>query len=263
MPEGTTTISRPGAGKPSGLKALVKDKRTLYVAGAVVVGAAGYAWFTQGKAEADDAESLLFDEFGNPIAGPTPGLTEPQVLDSNLSTTIGTGLRTNAEWSQAASDYLEGRGYNAQAVIGALAKFLQRRPLTTVEADIVGAAVATQGWPPEDRPWTIIPTSPGATTPDPGPTKLPAPASVKATGGRARLTASWSGVAGATGYETRYVRGYPQGTGGLVVKKGATSRSHTFVQRVTRTSTYTVEVRTRNAAGVGPWRRSGPAKVTP
>jgi hypothetical protein len=254
-----TTIARPGAAKPGGLKALVKDKRTLYVAGAVVAGAAGYAWWTQGKAAADDAESLLFDEFGNPIAGPTPGLTEPQVIDSNLSTTIGTGVRTNGEWTQAATDYLEGRGYNAQAVIGALSKFLQRRPLTPVEADMVGAAVATQGWPPEERPWTIIPATPGATTPDPGAKKLSAPAWVRAVPGRNRATITWAPVSGATSYEIRRETG-PGGEQTPYRNVGRATR-HDAIAKVRRPTFFAWRVRAINAAGAGASRSSGGVKV--
>jgi len=216
MPEGTTTITRPSSNGAApagrGFKALLKDKRVLYAGGAAVVGIAAYAWWTRGGGGTPEGEPQ-FDEFGNPIAGPTPGLTEPQVMDSNLVTTVGTGLRTNAEWTQAATDYLEGRGYEAQVVLDAVQKFLRRQPLSPVEASIVGAAVASQGWPPEERPWTIIPAS---TVTPPGPT--PPPAGVKParpgpiTGLRSASTRTtinwvWNAVPGATHYKVQVIAG--------------------------------------------------------
>jgi hypothetical protein len=254
-----TTIARP---RPGGLKGLMKDKRTLYVGGAVVAGAVGYAWWAKG-AGAPEEPPLVFDEFGNPIAGPTPGLTEPQVLDSNLSTTIGTGLRTNAEWTQAATDYLEGRGYNAQAILGALSKFLQRRPLSTVEAELVGAAVASQGWPPEDRPWTIIPAT--ATTPDPGTPKPPAPTTKLPPAprnmgllpkGRSRYGIAWPAVPGATKYRYRWETATRRS--GWTTVTG----THRDVIWLFRTgTTFAARVQAGNAAGWGGHVRSNIVKA--
>jgi hypothetical protein len=253
----TTTIARPGAAKPGGLKALMRDKRTLYVAGAVVVGAAGYAWFTQGRGS--DDEPLLFDEFGNPIAGPTPGLTEPQVIDSNLSTTIGTGVSTNAEWTQAATDYLEGRGYNAQAILGALAKFLQRRPLIPAEADMVGAAVASQGWPPEDRPWTIIPaTTTTPPTPAPGAVKVPAaPANMGVLPKpKGRVGIAWPAVPGATRYRYRWETASRQ-SGWTTTT--ATHKDVTWIFK--RGTIFTARVQAGNSAGWGGHVRGNQARA--
>jgi hypothetical protein len=254
MPEGTTTIARPGSG--GGASKLLRDRRTLYVAGAAVAGIAGYAWWTKGQSA--DEPPLVFDEFGNPIAGPTPGLTEPTVLDSNLTVTPpSTGVRTNADWTQAATDYLEGRGYNAQAILGALSKFIQRRPLTTTEAEIVGAAVASQGWPPEDRPWTIIMAT--TTTTDPGAKPPPAPAWVRGAPGRNQAVITWAPVAGATSYEIRRSTGAPGSLTGWV-NVGNVTR-HVAQAKVRRNTFFSYAVRARNAAGPGPSRATGGIKI--
>lgn len=174
-------------------------KPWLYAGGAAVGGIVVYAWWSKGGGFTAEEEEPLFDEFGNPIAGPTPGLESPNVLDSNLEVNAGTGFADNAEWSRFASDYLEGRGHNAQAVISAIGKFLQRKPLNLVEADLVSQAVAVAGWPPDDRPWTII----QETTAPPASTGLTAPANFQATGGVSHANLSWSPVTGATSYEVQ------------------------------------------------------------
>lgn len=172
-------------------------KGWVYAGGAAVAGIAVYAWWSKGGGFAEEEEPL-FDEFGNPIAGPTPGLESPNVLDSNLEVNVGTGFEDNAEWSRFAIDYLEGRGHNAQAVASAIGKFLQRKPLNQIEADLVGQAVAVAGWPPDDRPWTVV----QETSPPPAEVGLVAPPNFQASGGVGYADLSWGSVTGAASYET-------------------------------------------------------------
>src|SRR3546814_4992989 len=63
---------------------------------------------------------------------------------------------TNDEWNAKAVQALLNIGYDAIAVQNAIGKFLQRRPLNLVEAQLVEAAVAAAGYPPENPPWVKI-----------------------------------------------------------------------------------------------------------
>jgi len=197
----TVTLNRGGKKIP---------KTYLYAGLAAVVGIVGYAWWTKGT-KGNETPAPVFDEFGNPIAGPTPGLAGPTVVDSNLSTTAATGFQTNAEWTQFATSYLQGLGLEAGVVSSAIGKFIQRKPLAKLEADIVGQAVAAAGWPPEDRPWTIIPEA-IATPPAPTPVPEPVgPITVHASAGPGGVWTrfTWNAIPGRGFYTVYPVRESP------------------------------------------------------
>lgn len=79
------------------------------------------------------------------------------------NTSPGT-IRTNAEWTAAAVDKLTNTGgWAASAVYASLGDFLGRRPLTDGEQQIVRAAIAAVGQPPEGGPYEVI-SAPGAVT---------------------------------------------------------------------------------------------------
>lgn len=240
------------------------DQRWLYAGGATIAGIVAYAWWT-GSSEPEPGL----------LPAPETEFEPPTVVDSNLDfrerdePTPGMP-ESNVEWLSMAREQGAALGFADTLVTTALQKYLAKQPLTVGEAAAVSAIVAILGTPPSGS-YPLIPTLPPTnpphvppTTPPSTPTKvLGPPSSVRASGGRATLVASWSGVPGATGYQVRFVRGYPQGTGGTWVSVSASARSHRFTQRVTRRSTYTVEVRTRNRAGVGKSRRSRPTTVRP
>jgi hypothetical protein len=109
----------------------------------------------------------------------------------------GDAIDTNAEWFQAATDYL-GRlgGWENKLIASALGKFLDRKELTPEEVDVVRAARGAIGDPPVNGPWEIkvgVPSAPERTV---GPIK-----NLRATGAtRDHITLTWDPVTGATRY---------------------------------------------------------------
>jgi hypothetical protein len=235
------------------------DQRWLYAGAAGIAGIVGYAWWS--GAGQDEGDVLL--------ETPVTDFEPPTVVDSGISTgniTPTPGIaENNVEWLGMAQDMAASLGFATELANTALTKYLGGQSLTASEASVIRSVVVILGQPPQNGPFSIREAIPTPTTPPPtGGTggKPAAPARVSATGGRARIRASWPAVAGATAYDVRLVRGYPQGTGG-VWKNIGNRTSYGWVQRVVRKSTYTVEVRARNTAGIGPSRRSNPVTVTP
>jgi hypothetical protein len=145
------------------------SKKVLYGGGAVALGVVGYAWYT--SSVGGTGTEAPEEELPEPVPEPTdePGFD-----------VTGGGPRptTNAEWNAKAVQSLLNLGYDAIAVQAAIGKFLQRRPLNTVEAALVEAAIAAAGYPPENPPWVIIREQPGVippkVVPPPGTTPPPA-----------------------------------------------------------------------------------------
>lgn len=147
----------------------------VYAGGAAVLGIAIFARFRDGGFGGDQGPPpQMFDEFGNPIPGGTPGEAAP-FTDSNLELSPDNEFADNGEWTRFATSHLQSLGANGTVVVSALGKFLQRKPLSRLEADLVSQAVAVAGFPPDGRPWTIIEggddTPPAETEPD-APTNL-------------------------------------------------------------------------------------------
>jgi hypothetical protein len=115
-------------------------KNVVIVGGAVAAGVVGYAWFTSGRGDETPAPQLP-----EPVPEPTD--------DPGFSISGGGGPPgTNAEWTQKAIDYLINYGIDATALSSALGKFLDRKPLNKVEADLVRQAMAVAGIPPQFGP---------------------------------------------------------------------------------------------------------------
>lgn len=240
----------------------------VYVAGAGIAGIVVYAWWTGGGGGgADNAQppdpTQLYDAYGNPVGVGVDEYVPPKAppLGGEVSNTERPPVPiTNSEWTLLATDHLSTLGFEPTAIAVALGKFLTRQRLTAQEATFVQSAVAAYGQPPQNGPWpiqTALPTP----TPTPKPKRPPAPSSVTGRGGRARWSASWSAVPGATSYEVRLIRGYPAGSG--YPWKGVKGTSTSGIVRPKNKATWTVEVRARNAAGAGPAKRSGPFSITP
>lgn len=153
----------------------------VYVAAAAVAGIVGYAWFTSGDDE-ESADEYPVDEgdlgygddsYVNPAPGGSTVDSEPVDPDSLPPT-------TNAEWTTRAVAYLESIGYTATTVLATLGKYLNKQPVTEKQADIIRAAIAAIGPPPQGE-FFIIPskTEPDEPDPpqeekeDPGPDKVP------------------------------------------------------------------------------------------
>lgn len=121
-------------------------KNAVYVVGAAAAGVIGYAWWTRGT---ETTETLPEEELPLPVEEPTdePGFTV---------TGGGPVPMTNADWNELAVDRLANSGYDAIAVRTALGKFLARARLTKTEVNIVQAALAAAGPPPQNGPWHIL-----------------------------------------------------------------------------------------------------------
>lgn len=182
------TVKLPGVGK-------VKTTYA-YAAGALVVGIVGYAWWTKGMAGAPAEEEFLteadIDAMGDERIPPTTVDTYDVAIDTR------TGIKTNAEWHQAATYYLAGLGYESTVVSTALGRFIARKALNKVDTELVRQAVSSQGMPPEGGPWTIIEEQTPAAVGLAAPTGA---AAVVNPNGSARIT--WQPVSGASGYEVR------------------------------------------------------------
>jgi hypothetical protein len=72
--------------------------------------------------------------------------------------------QNNLQWTQDATTYLTGLGYEQTAVAGALGAYLNRATLTTTQVTIVQAATAAVGPPPYGGPYSLTPT-PSTTAP--------------------------------------------------------------------------------------------------
>ena len=72
--------------------------------------------------------------------------------------------QNNLQWSQDATSYLQGLGYEATSVAAALGAYLNRATLDTSQVAIVQAAIAALGPPPYGGPYSLTPT-PSTTTP--------------------------------------------------------------------------------------------------
>ncbi len=135
-------------------------KTAVYIFGAGAAGIVGYAWFTSGRG---DVVAPVLPE-------PVPEPTDVPGFD-----VIGGGgpPGTNADWAQKAIDYWVNYGIDGTAMGSALGKFLARKPLNTVEADLVRMAISVAGQPPEYGPWTIIDEIPGGVVQPPPPPPPP------------------------------------------------------------------------------------------
>lgn len=143
----------------------------VYMAGALVVGIVGYAWWTGRGVDAVDEYPIDEGDIGqsddayiNPAPGGSTVESEPVDPESLPPT-------TNAEWTRRAVAYLESLGYNPVTVATAVGKYLSRKVLSAQQADIVRTAVAAAG-PVPNGTYFILTSS----TPDPDPPKKKPPA---------------------------------------------------------------------------------------
>jgi hypothetical protein len=186
MPEGTVTI-------PGGLKL---KKNVAIGIGIVAVGVGGYYYYRQKKAAAaasaasTSAQSTALDQTGNidPATGYAYGSPEDQAAlnamqgggaygqygssgyylggpPSSNPQPVPQGFTSNAQWAQAAEQYMGSNG--ADAIAAALGKYLLGSPLTTDQVTLVQEAIAAEGTPPV--PGTQVPGYPPSYKTDSGP----------------------------------------------------------------------------------------------
>lgn len=182
------------------LQSIPKEKRPLVIIGGVALVVVVYAWWRNSSVPAEDvpADTTYDDGY---VTQATPG---------ELGYSSGTGassdsggsdydgiplLRTNADWTRYATEQLSSAGRDPSAVQSALGKYLDRQPLTGAEQDIVRAALAAAGKPPEGS--FVI--TPGIESP--APSALPAPTGLKGVAvSTTAVDLSWNAVPGAGNY---------------------------------------------------------------
>lgn len=224
----------------------IGEVKTQYVwaGAALIVGIAGYAWWRAGQNGAAPAEDELFA--GEGIDDGTQWPYRPggsSTVDAEPQDPADLPPGTNDEWARRATDRLVDAGWDPQLVATVLGKYLGRQKLTTSEADLVRAAFALVGQPPNDPPpIVLVPVPP---SPQPAPqTGLSAPTGFKVTvRGRTSLRLDWQPVKGATGYQVDIIGGTSK------IVRWSSAR-FTGLKPATR---YRLRVRARSGSKWGPW----------
>lgn len=219
----------------------VKKKPVLIIGGAA---AAYVLWRYWQASQAGATDSATTDADGDGYAdegtipavtgqGPVTGYAPADT--STSSDSYGFTGTTNSQWSQYASDRLSGASdkWSYGDIVAALGAYLANRPLTSVQQEIVQAAKALAGEPPEgthpiisggDVPITVAPTG----------LKVD---STTATS----VTLSWNAVAGAG-----YYRAYRSGASTNV---GATDGTSITVSGLKPATDYTFQVAADTTSG--------------
>lgn len=214
------TINLPGLGKTK--------KTTAYALGGVAVLVAGVAWYRSRNAPAAAAAVDPATSSGDaidPATGYVYGSAEDTAALGGQGSTLGagyyggngsnvsgisttTGYTTNAEWSQAAEDYLVNTvGSDPNVVGNALGKYITGQPLSSDQVTTVNSAIAFTGYPPANGPTGYPPSYRTSTEP---PTTTPPATTGGKTGafghitvsniGRTVATLDWPAVSHADGY---------------------------------------------------------------
>lgn len=180
------------------------DKRVLLGIGGVAAVFVGWRYYQSRSAAAYDPAQTAVD----------PGMEDPGVLPSvqgavrednsyglpDTSSSAGTDAygftgTTNAQWTQYATTQLSQASdtWSYGAIVTALGQFIANRPLTSVQQQIVQAAIAVAGYPPEGS-HVIVPGGDTAIT--------VAPKSLRAwdTITTTQIGMQWEPVAGASHY---------------------------------------------------------------
>ncbi|MEU9022343.1 hypothetical protein [Actinomadura sp. NPDC048394] len=212
------TITIPGLGKTK--------KSTAYVLGGAAVLVVGVAWYRARNAPAAAPASsgggaASSGDAIDPATGYVYGSAEDTAAlgsqgsylgagyyggnGSNVSTiSTTTGFTTNAQWSQAAEDYLVNTvGSDANTVGNALGKYITGQPLSADQVTIVNQAIAFTGYPPANGPTGYPPSyrtsnEPPATTPPT--TAPPAVTGLKGVAFSEHVDLTWNAVPDVAGY---------------------------------------------------------------
>lgn len=146
------------------LPAVGKVKREhLMVAGALTLGIVGAMWY-RARAGGGGGEAPAVDP--SDMVGADREPMDPGGGSGSVDSTDPNVPDTNAEWTQAATEYLSNIGYEPALVATALGKYLGRQQLAATEANVVRAAVGAFGPPPTGGPYSILL---GMPTPAPSP----------------------------------------------------------------------------------------------
>lgn len=147
----TDSIKVPGVGPAK--------KQTVYLVGGVVVVALAVGYYRSKHqapaatpAAAADQSSGQVDQTGaGPYDGSGSGYSGGASWPSNPATPAA--YTTNAEWAQAAEDYLVNTVQESASAVGAaLGKYLTGQPLTSDQVVLVQQAIAFANYPPVNGP---------------------------------------------------------------------------------------------------------------
>lgn len=205
------TITLPGMG--------AVKREYVYIGAAGVAGFLAFAYYRRRQAaqaaptwaDVDQSELVPDGDYSSPGGNSN---IPPQDL-------TGDTIKTNAQWSQKATEILVNLGFDPGTVATALGVFFQREGLSAAQMDAVKAAHGQLGPPPEGGPWPIRSAPPTGDT-----TELPAPQNLRVTGAtRNSIALAWDAVPGATSYQIEW--------------EGETGKFHTRFDRTSGT-TYTV-----------------------
>lgn len=183
---------------------------------ALAVGYVGYRWYANKGADAGGETGTTSDVGGSLLdtGGAIGGAASGNTQYAGTTTNTGNVVSTNVAWVADAVDKLSGTGgWSASAVYQALGHFLDKKPLNQTEQNIVSAAIAASGNPPQGGPYTII----AQVTP----TNLAAPTGLHAVSvSKTGVKLAWNKVTGAS-----YYRVYRSGVSTNVGAGGSTDRT--------------------------------------
>jgi hypothetical protein len=211
------------------LGSIPKEKRMYVYLGVGAAGIVAYAWWRNSQTPSDASEAAMDSAYSDDgyVTQATPGDFWAGGSGGGSGSSSDSGsdgysgmplLKTNADWTQYATETLSAAGTDPTAVQSALGKYLDRKGLTTAEQDYVRRALAAAGPPPVGT-YQVIPGMDSVTA-----GQMAAPANLRS---RQPATAStvflqWDRVAGASTYRV-YRSGVSQnvsGAGGLTADIG-------------------------------------------
>lgn len=224
------------------------DKRVVLGIGGAAAVFLGWRWYQARSGASYDPEAQAVDpgmEDGSEVLPSVAGAVRPDndygLPAGDVSTDGGGGFRgtTNSQWTEYVTGKLTAsESWTYTAIVTALGKYVKGRPLSSAEQDIVQAAIAVAGYPPESP---SLPVVPGGNTPI---TVAPSGVRVTATGDT-WVNLAWQPVAGARDY-----RVYRSGAGTSAQVAGAGSTS---VYGLQPNTTYSFQVAAVSLGGeVGP-----------
>lgn len=178
------------------------DKRVLIGVGVVAAGFVGWKYYQAQSAAGYDPEAEPVDP-GMEDAGILPavaGAVSPDnsygLSDGSTNTSDSYGFKgtTDSQWTQyVVGQLVASESWSYTALVTAMGKYIKGKPLSAVEQDMVQAAIALAGYPPEHPNQPIVPG--GDTKVTVAPTGLKVVSTTTTA-----VTLSWNKVDGADSY---------------------------------------------------------------
>ena len=119
----------------------------------------------------------------------------------------GQAPTTNAQWAQAAEGLLVQNGYDAMTVAAALGKYLTGQPCTADQANIIQAAIAFEGYPPQNGPNGFPPNINTSSGGGGGNAQNPVTGLHVSQPGSTGVDVAWNPSSGATSYQVTASKG--------------------------------------------------------